>query len=542
MDASLYWKNPSAYFGSGDFYYTFIISVYVGILRFVFPLCAILPAGMQYAEDQNSRFLIPSLHRQSPQRYIVNRILSAILLSALMVIIAMAFTTALYFIMCPVEYQEDSFQVLAMESAYAWRASPQYFYVFILEATGRLILSAAFWSLIALAFSSAWPNKTFIFVGTLVFAYSLEALTTKFGLQDWAVSFLQAPDLDTETSLWIPFAKQLVYLLAAAGMCYIGLQCALSARWKRVLQCIQGRVFHAFDHIAPPQHMWMPQRLTATFGGRLWVDFRAFCCPMAILCTLIVATLCVALCPILSRIKYSVGELLLGVFGGLAWVDPQIDFYGIGRWILLLFPPMTGVAYCLDRELASRKLLTVYRYGDIRTWWRSKAIACLLYSLLTVCLMFLWASIIGWLSGSHGLEIYVVDADGFAVEGKGIISTMFLQFCLQVIMLTQIQVVFHAVFHDMKAGIIAYLIPITAQLLACSNIETTRNIWAPINWGMILRTNLFCHNGYMMNNGEWMNLCAIEPFKAITAQILGIIILFSFHMVFVPLTEQKRNG
>ena len=101
MDASLYWRDPLTYFGSGDFFYTFLISIYAGILRFMFPLCALLPAGMLYAEDKESRFIIPTLHRQNPRRYVMNRMMSAFLISAIMVVSAVALTTALYFLVCP---------------------------------------------------------------------------------------------------------------------------------------------------------------------------------------------------------------------------------------------------------------------------------------------------------------------------------------------------------------------------------------------------------------------------------------------------------
>ena len=103
----------------------------------------------------------------------------------------------------------------------------------------------------------------------------------------------------------------------------------------------------------------------------------------------------------------------------------------------------------------------------------------------------------------------MTDADGFTVPGENILLTLFLQFGLQVIMLTQLQVLFHAMLHEVRAGIIAYLLPVIAQLLTCSNIEVTRNIWAPANWGMIFRTSIFCTNGYIMADGEWLGLCAI---------------------------------
>ena len=533
MDASLYWKDPLAYFGSGDFFYTFLISIYVGILRFLFPLCAILPAGMLYAEDQNSRFIIPTLHRQRPQKYICTRMASAVIITGLMVIAAITITTALYLVVCPVEYQEDSFQVMAMGSAYGWRARPEYFYVFILEATVRLLLSASFWAFIALALSAIWPNNTFILVATLVFAYALEAFQLKLGLQSWTVSFLQAPDLDTNTPLWILFSKQIAYLAVAAAACYICLRCALSARFQKGIQYIKSHISRIVERLSPPQRLLLPGKLAGGVFGQLWIDFRAFCSPIAILCTLLVTTISVSLTSVVSYSKYSMGELLVATFGGLSWVDPQVDFYAIGKWVLLLLPPMTGIAYNLERELSSRRFITIYRFGDVRKWWRSKATTSLLYAAFTVCLMFLWTACIGWMLGARGFWVYVTDADGFTVPGENILLTLFLQFGLQVIMLTQLQVLFHAMLHEVRAGIIAYLLPVIAQLLTCSNIEVTRNIWAPANWGMIFRTSIFCTNGYIMADGEWLDLCAIQPLKAILAQLLCTLMIYTLHKTLI---------
>lgn len=195
---------------------------------------------------------------------------------------------------------------------------------------------------------------------------------------------------------------------------------------------------------------------------------------------------------------------------------------------------MMGIAYSLERELTIRKPFTLYRYGDVRTWWHSRAIASLLYPLLIVCIMFVVVVLVGWLAGARGFDIFITDADGFSVPGQGILSTMALQFSLQVLMLTQLQILLHAIFRDAKAGIIAYLVSLLAQLVACSNIEQTRNIWMPANWGMIARTNYFCISGYAYGDGLWMELCAIEPAKAVIAQLLVILLLFSLNQIVVP--------
>ncbi len=541
MDASLYWNDPLAYFGSGDFFYTFIISVYVGILRFLFPLCAILPAGMLYAEDKESRFLIPTLHRQSTRRYVLDRMISAAVISAVMVILAMTVTTVFYLIVCPVEYQEDGFQVAAMASAYGWRAEPKYFAVFVLEATGRLMLSAVFWTFVSLTFSALWTNKVFILIATLVCAYALEAFQLRAGLEEWTVAFVQAPDIRTMSPLWIPLLKQIGYVGCAAVLCFLFLSCSISPYIQRQIQHLRDVLETFTNRLVPAQHLMIPRKALGTRLGKLWVDFRAFCSPATMCCTFVVTVICTMLCQVFSYSKFTIGELLLSTFGGIAWIDPDLNYYAIGKWILLLLPPMMGVAHGLEREFTIRKHVTVYRYGNTHNWWHSKALAIMLFTAVSVCFMFSITIIMGKIMGATGFDVYIIDSDGFSVPGSGILTTMFLQFGLQVMMLTQLQVLFHAVFRDMKAGVIAYLVPMIIQLFACSNVEMPRNMWMPASWGMIARTNIFCATGCYYGDGTWLELCAIEPVKAIVAQIVVFLILYSLNQIVVPHMSLKRN-
>lgn len=541
MDASLYWRDPLTYFRSGDFFYTFIISIHVGILRFIFPLCAILPSGMLYVEEKESRFLIPTLHRQSPRSYVANRLLASALAAVLMVLAALAVTTVFYLIVCPVEYQEDSFQVAAMSSAYSWRAEPKHFWIFVLEAAGRLALSAIFWTWIALAFSGVWANKVFVSVTTLVLAYAMEAVQLKLGLNEWTIAFIQAPDVHTQTPLWIPLVKQLGYIMVAGGLCWGSLRCAVSAQIQQHVQMLHDGATSFLSRFLPEQRVHIPHCCMGTAIARLWTDFRAFFTPSALLCAVGVSVLCTILCPVFSFSSFTIGELLLSTFGGISWCDPELDYYAIGKWVLLLLPPMMGVAWGLERELTIRRPLTLYRFGDARTWWRSRAVASLLGPFLIVCIMYGSAIVVGYFAGARGFTVYLTDADGFSVPGKGILTTMVLQFGLQVLMLTQFQILFHAIFGDVKAGIAAYLVPVLAQLVACSNVEQTRNIWMPTNWGMIARTNLFCIAGYEYGEGLWMDLCAVDPSKAIIAQFVISLLLISLNRIIVPYVCSRRQ-
>jgi len=544
MDAGLYWRNPLAYFRSGDFYYTFIISVYVGLVRFAFPLCAILPAGLLYIEDWTSGFLVSALHRQSPRRYVADRMIGSALSAGLMVCGALTVTTVFYLLVCPLSYQGDSFQQAAMAGAYGWRATPEFFWVFVLEVAGRLTLSAIFWTWIALAFSGICPNKVIVMTATLIFAYAIETIQMNNGLKEWTVSFVQAPDIDTETPLWIPLVKQAGYILAAGVCCWTFLRCAASARIRRRVQALHDAVDRAFHRMMPEQQLFMPRRFMGKPAGRLWAECRVFLTASTVAAASVVALLCACLSPVFSMKKFSIGELLLSTFGGISWFEPEIDYYAIGKWVLLLLPPMMGIGDSMEREWKIRKPLTLYRYADARRWWHSRAIAGLLLPVFIVGLMMVVVILVGLLVGARGFVIYITDADGFAVAGQGVLLTMVLQFGLQVLLLTQLQILFHALFRDAKAGMTAYLGFLLVQLTACSNIEQIRNMWMPANWGMIARTKIFCISGYAYGEGLWMNLCAIEPANAVTAQLLVIFVLYSLNRIIVPHTctmERQRH-
>ena len=62
----------------------------------------------------------------------------------------------------------------------------------------------------------------------------------------------------------------------------------------------------------------------------------------------------------------------------------------------------------------------------------------------------------------------------------------------------------------------------------------------PANWGMIARTSLFCIDGYTMGSGEWLALCAVDPNKAIIAQLAAVILLYTLHRIIVPVLKREE--
>lgn len=63
----------------------------------------------------------------------------------------------------------------------------------------------------------------------------------------------------------------------------------------------------------------------------------------------------------------------------------------------------------------------------------------------------------------------------------------------------------------------------------------------PTNWGMIARTNLFCIAGYEYGEGLWMDLCAVDPSKAMIAQFVISLLLISLNRIIVPYVCSRQQ-
>ena len=545
MDAGMFWTHPLIYFGDGDFYYTFIISTQFGLLWILLPFASVLPMGLSYIDDKQTRYVDFLFNRQTRAQYAAHRLIASSVISALAIGSTLLVYTLFLAIVCPFQNIGTGWQEAAMAAAYGWRASSPYFYVFILECAGRLMISAVFWNMLEMSLSYLWPNKTFVTVAVLSICLLLENIIgTKYGIR-YTLSWLQAPDMHTTEKLGISLQKQLLYLMAAAVIYKITAYCRLSQKAASRFRSFASRI-RLRGTLRVNQRLHFPVSHRGTFLSALAADIRSMCTVSTLGGAVLFPVICVFLSRTHSLAQFSVGDLLLDCFGGIAWFDPQVDFAGISRWVLILFPPMTGIALSLQRDLGPRALITIHRFRSKSRWWLSKSFASAVYTLLCVVLMFITVTLCAYAFGAKTFSVFLENQDGFMVANQSIIFLTFFLFLTHVFMLTQFQILLHFTTGDMQIGIMAYLIPLLSSLIMCSNIEQIWNVWIPYNWGMVQRSSLLCSSGYLVNSSDgsqlFVDFCAINPRNSLLLQSgSGVLfMLFQASIVhFLPITSRK---
>ena len=527
-DAPVFFTMPLTYFRKDcTFYYHFIISFWMGLSQYVLPIAAMLPLAFFHCDDAQSGFRNLSEYRLPRSRYLAHRATAAALSAMVTVAIACAIFTVFLLAVCTLTGgEQEAWLINRQGSAFEWLASAEHFPWFILAQYARLMVSAATWALIAVAFSLAWPNKAFTFVATFGLSILLDVVLNRRLGSEYTISVLQTPDLNTHTPLTVLFVRQLAYLGIAMIICGASIFFRSSKRMIRVKQRI-GLFRAAYFPRRNEKTEWhISPRIGGTFLGEILTDIRAFLSRATMLPAMLIPIM-VALCkPVFQTLRHSIGDLWIGVFGGFYWFEPQVDFTPLGLWIVLLLPPMMGVALSLEREFSSRVHLTMLRFRTRLRWWSSKSIAVFVYSVLCSAVMFLSVAALGWLTGADGFAVLLEDADGFLTPHYLVLLQCFCLFTGQIIMLTQLQALVHLAFGRMQLGVIAYLLPCIACLISYSVFDRMGNAFVPYNWGMILRSDIFSPSVMVIDNGETSPLCTIHVGASMCAQA-GLAILLS---------------
>ncbi|MEG2434561.1 MAG: hypothetical protein RSB25_23245 [Acinetobacter sp.] len=223
--------------------------------------------------------------------------------------------------------------------------------------------------------------------------------------------------------------------------------------------------------------------------------------------------------PVFQTQAHSIGDLWLDVFGGFYWFEPQVNFTPIGLWIVLLVPPMMGIALSLDRELSSHIQLTLFRFHSKLRWWLSKCIATFVYALACCAVMFASVTVLGLCTGVSRFGVLLEDADGFLTSNDLVLLQTFGLFAGQIIMLIQLQALVHMATGRLQLGVIAYILPCIACLISFSVFDRTGNVYVPYNWGMILRSDIFSPAFMYVADGETSPLCVTGVTAAMSAQL-----------------------
>ena len=520
-DTPVFFRMPLTYFGKDStFYYHFMISFWLGLSRYVIPIAAMLPLAFFHCDDLSSGFKNLSEYRLSRSRYFIHRMIAAVISAVIVVAISCVLFTLFLLCVCTLQGGEEEVWLHHRKgSAYEWLATVEHFPWFILAQYGRLMVSAAIWALVAVTFSFFWANKAFVFVSTFGLSIFLDVELEKILGTEYTISFLQTPEFNTTTSLMELFGRQVLYLGVAVMICTLTIILFAS---KRILKQRQKVAFFLATHIPEKERKieWnLANRSRGTFAGEVFTDIRAFTSYATIVPAILIPVL-VAVCKNVFHIHpHSIGDLWVDVFGGFYWFEPEVNFTPIGLWILLLLPPMMGVALSLEREFSSRTQMTLFRFRNKKRWWGSKCIATFVYTVMCSAVMFCSVAVLGWLTGADGIGVLLEDEDGFLTSNYLVLLQTFGLFTGQVIMLTQLQALIHMLTGRMQLGIISYILPCIACLITCSIFDRLGNVYVPYNWGMILRSSLFSPVFDYEESGEISLLCATNTNAALAAEI-----------------------
>lgn len=486
-DARVFWTDPLSYFQVGDFSYHFFITFLYGIHQYAIPLAAALPLGFVFCDDEQTGFSRLCMGRMSRPPYLLHRTLAATILAMLAVSLPTLINTIFLYFITQGSVPLEGWLEAAAAGTYGWRASKDYFYVIVLEQMLRQAISAATFALIAIGLSALWRSRAFVLIASFSVSILADHLLGRFLGQEYTLSFLQALPLSAAQDAAAYLPRQAVVLAAAAafcGACLVWRYLPWLERWRQRISPgpLPG-------HIFPAVPLLIPRPLRGTWLGRLAVDIRANLSVATLLPAAVIAAISLAMGFVVYRPAFTLGEALLDVFGGAAWVMPRVEFAAVGRWLLILLPATMGNAINVQREIGSRCLICLYRG---RGWWLSKCLAAAAYALISTLVMFICVTLAALLAGGRELSVYMENEDGFITASASVTPLLLVLFAGHLVMLSQLQALIHFTFKSSNAGMIAVILPVIVTMLLYSGIyRPNPNLYIPFNWGMILRSELF---------------------------------------------------
>lgn len=546
LDTPLFYSNPISFFRFENFYYYFIQSFKSDMLRYVVPIAAILPLGFSFVEDKNTRFYDMAAARVSDNMFVVRRAVASLLTTAIIICAACVTYTVLLLILSTIhgghgagERWIEAYQ----RSSFAYWVKKEHFVFFVLWQICLIIFSSCIWSMFAMCLSFIWQSKEFVFLVTFGCSLLLDSLLEQYCGLEFPIYYLQAPNYIIAT-----LTPSAIFLRIISYLSCITFICLLVARLS-----VSKRIRQYFSRWIPQVASRSRERrkrklLSAGHQGteiaRFLVDVQVNCTIKTIMPAVIMPLFIVLCRSELLTAKFTVGDLLMHIFGGMYWFDPAVNFAPIGYWILILMPCMLGVALNLDREMGSRLSLVVHRYPNMRSWWLSKYLACNVYVVLNTTIMFLTTMIIAVVAGADGFGIWMADADGFPCQNSVIILELFHTFTWQVLFLTQIQVLFHAISNHPHVGFVAHLLPLLYVMVMMSIFDRPINANIPYQWGILLRSELFSPQYMSTDMGESIELCSVDIDLCLYGQIVvtgigGVINAMLFKVV--PFKERRQN-
>lgn len=478
------------YFRFSSFYYHFMISFINDFNRYALPIAAVLPLCFFLDEDKSSGFILYSQHRCGKWGYLFHRAAAAVISAMLAILTASLIYTFFLLIVCPVDpaARHNNWMEAAQKYTYTWRALPENFLLFVIEQLIRFMLSAGVWALVALGFSAIHHNRMLVLVMTFLTSVLLHNHLAYHVNVEYTLSLAQMPEPHSLYPLAYYWQVQLIYLGTALAFALLMFLLRFSAWSERVTERTKQFFLRKSDALSLSLPLFIPKRLRGRGIGLFLTDFIAFFNAPALLTALFIPPMVAASTFVIRQAVFSAGDLMVATLGGFGWFTTGSAFEPVGPWVLLMMPPMVGVAINLQRELSPRKFITLNRFGGKQRWWLSKCAASALSTLLYVAVMFLSTALFAWLVGARGLSVTLQDAEGFLSYETRPLWLMFLLVAGQALMLTQLQCIVHMISGSMVLGAACYLLPMIGCLIHYSLFDHPAHMNNPYNWGMLLKT------------------------------------------------------
>lgn len=523
MDASLFWENPIAYFQWGDFYYTFILSTELGLIGVLLPAsAALITASVLYSS--NAQRMGTDLKSEICQG------IKTAGLCAANSCIALWLFTGIIAIFCTMTRQDSgNWQILAGQYAYGWRAESSHFWIFIIECSFRIALSAMTWSCIAILFWVSTNKREFVVWGTVCIGAIAEKIIKTYVGESWTITYLQVPPVTNQTNLVTLYCRQFVYL----GIALAAIFCALMARqiFSHHIHTVHS-IMHRFWAKVKVK-VSFPKKCRSTSRTHIRIGISDYFAPYSLFVLLLTPVICTILISEIDSTSSSLGGHLINLFGGMSWGYPVLNVSRILPWMVLCIAPIIGV-------------LTKEKKNAARSFTKNECIIDLFYAFVACAILFSASFLVWLIAGGQDASLVSVYNDEYYINGFFVLFLLYVTYSLQVVFTIEV----YRLARLVTGKNIGLWIHCTLQfmlILLGSNADILGNMYLQPNWGMMLRSSLFCSTSTstLLEDGTSFQFsqCSILYSVGLIAQITTIvlIILVAYLFLIYRLARQEKS-
>lgn len=234
------------------------------------------------------------------------------------------------------------------------------------------------------------------------------------------------------------------------------------------------------------------------FLTALYCDVRRMLPLKSLFAVMFTSMLYVSMQPYVHLPSASIEYVYLGLVGGFGYVEIiSLELDNLFIWTLTMLSFLLCISSSMQEEYSGRCKDTLHRFSSYRRWYMSKAIASII-ACIVIGLIISFGVVLGslvWGVKEVGVQL---------INNEGVLIPAWL-YCLialglmlsNAIMLSQWQMTIHLLTNNIVITTIAYIFPVVVGLYSASNTYLSlKPLKNPINWGMLLRSELMSNPGY----------------------------------------------